>query len=243
MTVGKRLLVVFSQLVLWLFVLGCRGNAKKYAIENVRPLAESPLNGKTLLWLGSSVTVGAMAGKASLADYIGVRNSCHTIKEAVNGSTLADTDSISYISRLKKIDRKLRPDAVIVQLSANDAIFGSRLGSVSSSRNIACFDTATSAGGMEYIISYIRSTWDCPVIFYTVTKFSNQKYQALVNILLELRQKWGIGVADLWNDTQINSISPQERKLYLADGSIHPTRAGYLLWWTPRCEQSLYSLI
>lgn len=31
-------------------------------------------------------------------------------------------------------------------------------------------------------------------------------------------------------------------KLYMFD-SIHPTRAGYLLWWTPKFEYKLYEMM
>lgn len=35
-----------------------------------------------------------------------------------------------------------------------------------------------------------------------------------------------------------NVITPEERKLYMAD-AIHPTQAGYLKWWTPKIEEGL----
>ena len=43
---------------------------------------------------------------------------------------------------------------------------------------------------------------------------------------------------DLWNDEEFNSISDEERKLYMAD-AIHSTQAGYLKWWTPVFEEYL----
>ena len=35
------------------------GNAEQYHLENVEPLADSPLKGKTICFLGSSVTNGS----------------------------------------------------------------------------------------------------------------------------------------------------------------------------------------
>ena len=56
--------------------------------------------------------------------------------------------------------------------------------------------------------------------------------------LIELQEKWGIGVFDLWNDSAFNAISDENRALYMND-KIHPTKAGYKEWWCPEMEQQL----
>ena len=104
------------------------------------------------------------------------------------------------------------------------------------------FDTGTITGSMEYIIAYARKTWGCPVIFYTGTRYDSPEYEAMVRRLLELQQKWGIGVIDLWNDPQMNAVSPEDYALYMYD-SIHPTRAGYRDWWTPKFAAALTELL
>lgn len=38
--------------------MNLNGNAEKYDVKNVLPLENSPLNGKNILFLGSSVTYG-----------------------------------------------------------------------------------------------------------------------------------------------------------------------------------------
>ncbi len=96
----------------------------------------------------------------------------------------------------------------------------------------------TVAGAIEYIIRYARQTWDCPVVVYTGTKYDSETYGDMVNLLLEIQQKWDIGVLDLWNDADMNAVSAEDYALYMANG-IHPTRAGYLLWWTPKFEAYL----
>lgn len=35
-----------------------------------------------------------------------------------------------------------------------------------------------------------------------------------------------------YSNKEFNNISAEERSLYMAD-NIHPTKAGYLEWWTP----------
>ena len=215
------------------------GNAEQYRPEKQTALENSPLKGKRLLFLGSSVTNGSAAMEVSMADYIRVLDGCEVVKEAQNGTTLADKGGSSYLSRLKKLDAGQHFDAVIVQLSTNDATQKIDLGEVSDSRDSATFDTSTIVGSMEAIIAYAVETWGCPVAFYTGTKYESEEYQAMVEILPLLEEKWGIGVIDLWNNAEMNAVSEEDYAFYMKD-NIHPTQAGYLLWWTPVFEEYLY---
>lgn len=61
------------------------------------------LNGKTVLFLGSSVTYGSVANGISFADIMAEECGINCIKEAVSGTTLADINDNSYVSRLKKL--------------------------------------------------------------------------------------------------------------------------------------------
>lgn len=47
---------------------------------------------------------------------------------------------------------------------------------------------------------------------------------------------------DLWDDADFNAITQEQRELYLAD-AIHPTKAGYLKWWTLYMENVLCEVI
>ena len=49
-------------------------------------------------------------------------------------------------------------------------------------------------------------------------------------------------VQDFWNDAEINSITDDERKIYLVD-HIHPTKAGYKEWWLPKFQECLYEVL
>lgn len=218
------------------------GNSEQYHLENVETMESSPLSGKRILFLGSSVTKGACALDVSMADYIEKKDDCTVIKEAVNGTTLSKEKKNSYIERLKKVSTDRSIDMVVCQLSTNDASQKLELGKIGGSTNIDELNTDTVTGAIEYIIAYSRQTWNCSVIFYTGTKYDNERYQAMVNALLEIHEKWGIGVIDLWNDPDMNAISEEDFKLYMYD-YIHPTQAGYMLWWTPKIEAYLYTVM
>lgn len=218
------------------------GNAEKFHPENIMPLETSPLRGKRLLFLGSSVTWGAAAAGVSMADYIRVLDGCEVVKEAVSGTTLADRGEDSYLSRLRRMDTAQSFDAVICQLSTNDATRGIPLGCISGSREPDTFDTATAAGALEAIIAYAQKTWNCPFVLYTGTKYESAEYRSMVDILPTLREKWGIHVLDLWNDEEMNAVPQEDYALYMSD-AIHPSQAGYLLWWTPKFQAFLYDLL
>lgn len=216
---------------------GLAGNAAQYAPEQVEKAADSPLAGKHIIFLGSSVTYGSAAKGVSFADYIAARNGCVITKEAVSGTTLVDSGLNSYISRLKKLDAEAA-DLFVCQLSTNDASQRKPLGEVGESFEIGAFDTATVAGAVEHIIAYAKQTWGCPVVFYTSPRYNSEEYAAMVELLAEIADKWDIGVIDMWNDDTFNSITDEQRVLYMADG-IHPTQAGYLEWWVPYMEEFL----
>ena len=216
------------------------GNGEQYSVENVEELEESPLEGMNICYLGSSVTYGAYSQGVSFADYIAKRNGTTFVKEAVNGTTLADGNN-SYISRMEKLDKGARFDLFVCQLSTNDATQNKPLGEVSEAGTTE-FDTSTVCGAIEYIIDYATETWACPVVFYTNSYYESQSYAAMVDALKEIQQKYDIGVIDLYSDKEFNDISAEQRSLYMAD-DIHPTKAGYLEWWTPKMEEHLYNFI
>ena len=216
------------------------GNAEVYAPSQVAADAASPLRGKHILFLGSSVTEGHAAMGNSFVDYLAAKDGVIAVKEAVSGTTLVTLDEKSYIPRMMTMDRTLRPDAFICQLSTNDATRGLPFGEVSGPGAAReTLDVHTIAGAMEFIVSYARETWQCPVMFYTGTRFESAAYQRMVELLHEIREQWQIGVIDLWNDAPLNDISEERRALYIKPDGIHPTRAGYLEWWLPAFEREI----
>ncbi len=201
--------------------------------------ATYPLDGKTFVFLGSSVTYGSAANGYSMCDAIAENHDCTVVKWAVSGTTLVDNGSTSYVQRLiNEAKRQKKCDHFICQLSTNDATQNKPLGEISDSFEIEDFDTTTIIGAMEYIIAFAKDKWDCPVSFYTGTHYDSAAYQKMVDALLELQEKWNIGVIDLWNDEEMNAVSARQYSRYMSD-SIHPTKLGYTEWWTPKFEAHL----
>jgi lysophospholipase L1-like esterase len=218
-----------------------KGNDAEFSAAHAETLNGTALAGKTIIFLGSSVTHGTAARGESFADFMEKRDGINPVKEAVSGTTLVDKPAFgkqSYIARLKTIDTSIRVDAFVCQLSTNDATLRKSLGEISASFDIDGFDTQTVAGAIEYVIAYAKATWNCPVIFFTGTRYNSAQYCKMVDILLAVQKKWDIGVIDLWNNAELNAVDSKSYKLYMVDG-IHPSRAGYLKWWTPVFESYL----
>ena len=219
-----------------------KGNYGKYTLKNTQTVSDSPLKGKTVIFLGSSVTAGYGSLGVSFAEFLEKTDGITAIIEAVSGTTLVDVKKNSYVSRMKTIDKNVSADAFVCQLSTNDATKEMPLGEISKSFDKNDFDTQSVAGAIEYIIAYSKDTWGCPVIFYTQSKYDSEHYAKMVDLLLEIQKKWDITVIDLWNNEEINSISNEQRKIYLVD-HIHPTKAGYKEWWLPEFQKCLYEII
>lgn len=203
------------------------------------PQPPFPLDGKTFVFLGSSVTYGSASGGWSMADYIAEEFDCTVVKWAVSGTTLVTSNDNSYVARMENQMRRQKAcDHLIVQLSTNDATQNKPLGTLSKSMDKADFDTTTVIGAIEYIIASAKEKWNCEVSFYTGTKYDSAAYQKMVDALKDIQEKWGIGIIDLWNDAEMNAVSDTNYKRYMSD-SIHPTKLGYKLWWGPKFAEHL----
>lgn len=234
------------------------GNAKLYAIENISMLDVRPLEGKTIYWLGSSVTYGSGSGGITMADYIAKRQGACCVKEAMSGTTLLGdledpTNQDSYVKRLvttEAFDPGAEVSAFVCQISTNDAGTAeraTRIGSITADdkRTLSDFDTATTLGAVEYIICYVQQTWNCPVVFYSGTWYGGETgfyYGRLVDEVKKLETKWGITVLDFYHDAEMTAIAAQEYANYMKD-SIHPKQLGYLEWWTPKFEEHLQRVL
>jgi lysophospholipase L1-like esterase len=177
------------------------------------------LQNKTILFLGSSVTYGSAAGGISFVDIIQDLSRSICIKEAVSGTTLADINERSYVSRLKAIDADKHIDLFVCQLSTNDATRKIELSKIEEA--------------IRYILDYVKTTFHCPIVFYTGTIYKSEEYERMIDLLYDLKREYSFEILDLFNDEQMLKISQEDYKKYMQD-PIHPTLLGYKEWWTPK---------
>ncbi|MBQ6707440.1 MAG: SGNH/GDSL hydrolase family protein [Clostridia bacterium] len=179
------------------------------------------LKGKTVLFLGSSVTYGSAANGISFADIMAEECGINCVKEAVSGTTLADINDLSYVSRLKKVDTETKVNLFICQLSTNDT---------KEKYNIELSEIEEA---IRFILNYVKETFSCPLVFYTGTYFDNEKYKEMIELLYSLQKEYDFYILDLFNDTEMRSVSKEDYDRYMYDPR-HPTYDGYKEWWTPK---------
>ena len=177
------------------------------------------LKNKTILFLGSSVTYGSASNGISFVDIIGEICGANCVKEAVSGTTLVDINEKSYISRLKAVSTSVQPDLFVCQLSTNDA-----------SRKLDIKDIETA---ICIILSYVKNTFGCPIVFYTGTYYESNEYAKMVALLYDLKKKYDFYILDLYHDEQMLAVSESDYQKYMKD-KVHPTLLGYREWWTPK---------
>ena len=204
-----------------------------------------PLAGLNIIWLGSSVTYGAQAGgHYSMVDAI-QDNHPGTVceKYAISATTLVNEKEDSYVGRMKLISKDETPDLFVVQLSTNDATTGKPMGEVTDSTDPADFDDTTIAGAIETIISYVQENFGCPVVFYTGTYTEKENYDQMVDLLLQIQEKWGIGVVDMFHNEEMTAVYGTDLYNEYMHDEVHPFRKGYVEWWTPVIENYLIEYI
>lgn len=173
---------------------GMDANAPDFYAEAVTRAENSPLAGKTIYWLGSSVTYGASSGGESMAEFLAAKTGAICKKDAVSSTTIFDdgsngvTGAGSYTRRLvtsEVFDVNEHVDAFICQISTNDSTSArlSKRGEVMPAdvQDKTEFDRSTTLGGVEYIISYVTEMWDCPVYFYSGSYFGDTGTGARTN--------------------------------------------------------------
>ena len=244
-----------------------KANDSIFSLWNAPQREDSPLKGKTIYWLGSSVTQGACANGQSMAEYLSVMTGCICVNESLSGTTIYDDDSSdatginSYTRRLvnsMKFDKNAKVDAFVCQISTNDAVASRRShrGSMTddSCRTSDAFDRSTTLGGIEFIITYVTETWGCPVYFYSGSYFGEtgersvpglgSSYATLVEEVKQIVAKYqvlgfDVGVIDMYNDEAFNNVVSDEYFAWCMNDPVHPHAAGYLQWWTPYFESYL----
>lgn len=243
-------------------------NDTSFSVASTEKRADSPLDGKTIYWLGSSVTYGSASEVESMADFLAALTGCKSVKEAVSGTTIyddggsGDSGLRSYTRRLKNganFDKTAKVDAFICQISTNDARNDrlSKWGKASDLTDLdsSLYDISTTLGGVDFIISYAIETWNCPVYFYSGAYFGDSgtrknsnptgtNYGKLVDEVKKIAKKWQdddykVEVIDLFNDKDFNAAVSDEYYEWATSDAIHPRRAGYRQWWTPYFEAYL----
>lgn len=218
-----------------------RGNLAKFGPENVSYDPQSPLNGKRIGYLGSSITYGFAAKGVSFVDYLQARDGVITTKSAISGTTLAGKGEDNYLYRLKH-HFSGDYDFFVCQLSTNDGRQGKKLGKITPDKQHRDFDVETTIGAIEEVCTYVHDQLHSPLAFYTCLRDDpDGSYAALIKQLRVLQDKWGFSIIDLFHNEGLKASLAAHPNAMFDDA--HPTQEGYLKVWFPIFERALTNLI
>lgn len=220
------------------------GNKSEYSFSKIQKTENSKLTNKNIAVLGSSVAYGAYSGGNSIGEYFQNRFGCNLYKQTISGTTLSTIKADSYCDRIKRFDEDVNYGLMFVQLSTNDATNKVEIGEINSSKNKEDFDTTKVAGAIEYILTYAKDILHTKVVFFTNCKYESDHYAKMVEFIKsdKLATKYDFMLLNLYDDVDFNSITEEQRALYMHD-EIHPTLAGYRDWWGKKWESDLLSLL
>ncbi|QNQ81512.1 SGNH/GDSL hydrolase family protein [Lactobacillus sp. PV034] len=219
------------------------GNAECFSPDYVSFDATSPLAGKKIAFLGSSITAGFAAKDVSFVDYLAAKDGVAITKSAISGTTLAGLTEDGYLERLyHDFDQKQNYDLFVCQLSTNDYKNDKELGKITPASQKENFDCETTLGAIEEVARYITTELDCPLVFYTCPQIEPvEQYQELVDLLKKIQEKWHFKVIDLFNNQALMAATSAHPNAMF--DNIHPTREGYLKLWLPVFEQELTQIL
>lgn len=214
------------------------GNLPVYSPALIRLDPSSPLYGKRIGFLGSSITKGEASHDVSFVEYLAARDGVVPTKSAISGTTLAGGKPDTYVSRLATdFNDDDHYDLFVCQLSTNDSRVNIPLGKVTAETKRSGFDTNTTLGAIEHICANVKKRFNCPVVFYTCVRGDDEDYALLVEQLYELQKKWGFAIIDLWANPVVKTLNAETPAAMRDDA--HPTQLGYEKIWTPIFEKQL----
>ncbi|MBT1167149.1 SGNH/GDSL hydrolase family protein [Bifidobacterium simiarum] len=190
---------------------------------------DSPLNGKVLYAFGDSIIDGHLYTRRSCVNVVAEREGLTLVKAARNGATIRYSTvtgglggQILQQAELIGVDQP-KPDVIIFNGGANDAwpeTIPAYLGAVGEAKDPAELDLNTYAGCFEATILAFRRHWpDVPIVYLAVAKIGRdwavQNY--LRQVQLAACAKWGVTVADVFGDTDLDARNEDMRVRYSFD--------------------------
>ncbi len=168
----------------------------------------NPLAGKSALFIGDSITEAPDDGKIGWGGRIADKNGMTYLNAGSSGATLSTVKSNRVITKFNE-NRRNNYDYVIMQGGVNDAMSSAPIGEVSATFEVADFDTATFAGGLEELFYNVRKYHADAALGYIINyatpnseKGGNTKdMSAYFEVAKKVCDKWNIPYLDLYSGT------------------------------------------
>ncbi|MBQ8696928.1 MAG: InlB B-repeat-containing protein [Clostridia bacterium] len=202
--------------------------------------AINPLTGKSVLFVGDSITHGVKdtpSDHYGWAGRIGTANGMDWINNGESGYSVstcrADTQYGVIIDKL--METKYQSfDYVMLHGGVNDAWDAVTVGTVTEGYDPSAFEVDTFAGALEDLIYntyyyYGRKATVGYLCNFKLTGHSNANLKDMseyFDVAKEICDKWNVRYFDMYDNTKVNADLKVGATTYLPD-HVHPNKAGY----------------
>ncbi|MGP3981693.1 SGNH/GDSL hydrolase family protein [Streptomyces sp. KR80] len=203
------------------------------SIDNVRltapaNAANGQLQGKRMYAFGDSIVYGHNYSR-SFVNLTAERELMNLTKYAVNGATIGPAGGTGQILSQVRGASSQSPDYVAFNGGTNDAglIYEGRyrVGSMAPGFDPATFDRSTYAGSLETTLHTMRTKWPAArIVYVAVHKLGSRDWNtqlAIRSVTLQICTKWGVTVADVFNDTALDTRINSHRVAYTFNGLVN----------------------
>jgi hypothetical protein len=219
--------------------------------------ANGRLKGKTMYAFGDSIVYGHNYAR-SFVNLTAERELMTLTKYARNGATIGPAGGSGQILTQVRGAASQSPDYVVFNGGTNDAdlIYNNRyrVGTMAAGFDPATFDNSTYAGSLETTIHTMRAKWPTtPIVYVAVHKLGSRDWNtqlAIRSVTLQICNKWGVTVADVFNHTTLDTRIDSHRVAYTFNGLVngypgtggtgtHPNLAGITTFYVPMLTAAL----
>lgn len=201
------------------------------------------LKGKTVMTFGDSIMHGDGNYDVGIADLLSQKYMMKAVDYSKGGATfgyVADREQISN-QILMSIQKNEQADIILINGGTND-MRKVEVGCVSEGYEYGKQGRKEYAQGMEYALGLLQDNYPLTPVLYirahNMDYSTEEKEIQYGDFALDICEKWGIGVVDMYNDSGFDAHDPVIRKNYTAainqnpDGdSVHPNRLGYFKYY------------
>ena len=219
--------------------------------QDLSHLEINPLVGKTLGNFGDSIADGVSASYKSYAHRIAEKYRMTIHDYANGGATIKVTDgnTNNILNQINNAEATTL-DYILFNGYTNDCYPAtnvtdeSYVGVITEGYNDT-YDINTFCGAFEQILKTLQEKYEGAKIVYVSTHINDSrdlKSQKIFNELaLRICKKWGVMVANMFEEGGLNSLLTVHKTKYINDGS-HPNALGYDEKYVPLVESKMKSV-
>lgn len=212
----------------------------------VDPDVKSPLNFKTVYAFGDSIVQGHNAPNNAFMNLLANKYSMYLTKYSKNGATVIKSSN-DVITQVKNASAD-EPDFVVFDGYTNDAYDTvlDKIGTIQGA-DATAFDNSTFCGAFEEILYTMRQKWqNTKIVFVTIHKSGARDFDIqtqLHDLTVEMCDKWGVSVVDMFTDATLDTRDPEQMKKYIINGNgSHPNVACCEEFYVPMIAEKLVEL-